>query len=96
MRIIKPSVLRRFYAKHKDAEGPLRAFVRITKHARWHSTAEVKQVFGSADYVGDRIVIDIGGNTYRLVIVVRCRIKTVFIRFVGTHDEHDRIDVKAV
>ncbi len=96
MRIVKPSVLRRFYTQHKDAEGPLRAFIALARKANWKNIAEVRQVFATASYVGDRIVINIGGNKYRLVIIVRCRIKTVFVRFIGTHKQYDEIDVAKV
>jgi mRNA interferase HigB len=80
---------------HPDARAPLAAWFSELKKAKWPDTTEVKRRYPSASFVGrDRIVFNIKGNKYRLV--VRYRPPVVFIRFVGTHAEYDRIDAATV
>lgn len=65
--------------------------------ARWESPQDIKNRYRSADFVGkDRVVFDIGGNNYRLVVAIDYARYTVFIKFVGTHAEYDKIDVATV
>lgn len=95
------SALVQFFRKHPDSRGPLLAWAKEIEHARYENPAQLRQRHGSADFVGDKVVFDIGGNKYRLVAEVRyARPKAkpplhgmVFILFVGTHDAYDRIDV---
>ena len=99
MRIIAVGTLRDFWSRpgHGDAEQPLRAWVHIVRAANWSKPTDVKQMFRSADIVGsERVVFDIGGNKYRLVTAVHYRGKRIYIRFIGTHAEYDRIDVRTV
>jgi mRNA interferase HigB len=99
MRIIAVGALRDFWSRpgRRDAEQPLRAWVHVVKAADWSTPADVKQMFRSADILGGgRVVFNIGGNKYRLVAAVHYRGKRVYIRFVGTHKDYDRIDVKTV
>jgi len=84
-----------FWRLHPDARTPLAAWFGELRKAKWPDTAEVKRRYPSAGFVGrDRIVFNIKGNKYRLV--VRYRPPVVFIRFVGTHAEYDRIDAATV
>jgi mRNA interferase HigB len=94
MQIIARRTLRLFWERHKPAENPLRAWYSVVAAAEWRSPQEVKEMFGaSVDFVGDnRLIFDIGGNKYRLVVHVAYRFKRVLIKFVGTHAEYDRID----
>jgi mRNA interferase HigB len=99
MRVIAVGTLRDFWGRrgHGDAEQPLRAWVHIVKAASWERPVDAKAMFRTADILpGDRIVFNIGGNKYRLVAAIHYRGKRVFIRFVGTHAEYDKIDATRV
>jgi mRNA interferase HigB len=99
LRIIAVSALREFWSRpgRSDAEQPLRAWVSVAKAADWSRPAEIKATFRSADILAnDRVVFNIGGNKYRLVVAVHYRGGRVFIRFIGTHAEYDKIDAKNV
>ena len=94
MQVIAKRTLRQFWRGHPRAEGPLRAWHAVVSRATWSGPADVKAAFGTTvDFMRDnRIVFDIGGNKYRLVVHVAYRFKRVLIKFVGTHKEYDRID----
>ncbi|MEZ5289826.1 MAG: type II toxin-antitoxin system HigB family toxin [Vicinamibacterales bacterium] len=97
MRIIAKKALRDFWGRHPDAEGPLLAWYREAEAESWDSPAKVKQKYGSASIVANnRVVFNIKGNTYRLVVKVNYGVRIVFIRFVGTHAEYDRINVEDI
>lgn len=97
MRIYSRSTLRRFWEVHPDAEHPLRAWYAEAKKAEWKGPVDIRALHRTASFVGDdRVVFNIGGNKYRLVVAVSHRRGTVFVRFVGTHSEYDRIDVRTV
>jgi len=99
MRIIAVSTLRDFWRRpgRHDAEQPLRAWVHIVKAADWSKPTDVKAMFNAADILGHgRVVFDIGGNKYRLVAAIHYRGKRLYIRFIGTHKEYDRIDAKTI
>jgi len=84
-------------SKYRDSEQPLRAWFRVATHADWKNPAEVKADFQSASIVAkDRLVFNIAGNKYRLVVRINYSYRVVYIRFVGTHNQYDRIDVKEV
>jgi len=68
-----------------------------TKKANWASLRDVKETFNSVDYVGnDRYVFNIKGNKYRIVAMIFIDIRTVYIRFVGTHSDYNKIDCKNI
>lgn len=99
MRIIARSTLKKFWSRAAfgDAEQPLKAWFRETLQADWASPAEVKAQFRSASIVGDgRVVFNIAGNKYRLVVRINYPYRVVYIRFVGTHGQYDEIDVTKV
>lgn len=97
MRIIAKSTLRRFWNTHQDAEQPLRAWYDEARKAEWNNFNDIKRQFRSASIVGnDRVVFNIKGNDYRLVILILFRKGKAFIRFVGTHGEYDKIDAKNI
>ena len=98
MQIIARKTLRDFWERHPQAEIPLKVWFATVRAAEWRSPANVKSVFGTTvDFVGDnRIIFDIGGNKYRLVVHVAYPHKRVLIKFVGTHREYDRIDPETV
>ena len=93
MRIISFATIRNYTQKHADADIPLRDWYKKTEKADWACLADVKRTFNSADYVGnDRFVFNIKGNDYRLVALILFAAKKVFIRWIGTHQEYDKID----
>ena len=98
VQIIAKRTLRLFWRRHPQAEGPLKAWYAMVDRAEWKGPADVKPLFGrTVDFVGDnRVIFDIGGNKYRLVVHVAYRFKRVLIKFVGTHKEYDRIDPESV
>lgn len=97
MRIIAKRTLREFWERHPDAEGPLLAWYRAVANEAWETPVELKTRFPSASIVEEnRVVFDIKGNRYRLVTRVHYPKRIVYIRFVGTHSEYDRIDVREV
>jgi mRNA interferase HigB len=99
MRIITVGRLRDFWRRpgRGDAEQPLRAWVHVVRAAEWSKPTDVKEMFRSADIVPNgRVVFNIGGNKYRLVVAVHYRGQRVYVRFIGTHKEYDQIDVTKV
>ena len=98
MRVISFSMIRDFIAKHADADVALRDWYKRTTKANWTNFSDIKQTFNTVDYVGnDRYVFDIKGNNYRIVAVVIFINKKVYMRFVGTHEEYDKIkDIKNI
>jgi mRNA interferase HigB len=96
VRVIAKKTLREFWLVHPDAEGPLLAWFREVEREDWDGPAAVKARYRSASFVGDRVVFNIKGNLYRLVVRVDYPRRLVFVRFVGTHAEYDRIVVGEV
>lgn len=99
MHVIKRKTLIEFYEQpgHKDAKGPLEAWYFEAKHAQWESPAEIKDQYRSASILkGNRVVFNIAGNTYRLVVKINYDSKTVFVRFIGTHRKYDTIDAEVI
>jgi mRNA interferase HigB len=96
MRIIAKKTLREFWIRYPDAEDPLLAWYREVEKEDWSNPAQVKQKYGSASFVGNRVVFNIKGNDYRLVVWINYPGRIVYVRFVGTHKEYDEIDVKGV
>jgi mRNA interferase HigB len=97
MRIIAKSALRKFWEKYPDAEQPLKAWHDEVRKADWNSFQDIKKQFRSVSIVGnDRVVFNIKGNNYRLIVLILFRRGKAFIRFVGTHKEYDKIDAKTI
>jgi mRNA interferase HigB len=91
--------LREFWRRsgRGDAERPLRAWFREAKRADWRSPNEIKKIYASASIVADnRVIFNIAGNKYRLVVKINYPYRVVYIRFVGTHKEYDAIDVESI
>lgn len=99
MHIIKRKTLIDFYSqpRYLDAKGPLDAWFYEADHAQWKSPAEIKAQYRSASILKDnRVVFNIAGNKYRLVVRINYVSKTVFVRFIGTHREYDQIDAEVI
>lgn len=95
MRIVSHRKLKEFYETpgREDSEVALERWYQAVQSAQWTSFADIREDFGSADSVGNQhYVFNIRGNKYRLVVVVKFVMGYVFIRFVGTHEEYDKID----
>jgi mRNA interferase HigB len=99
--ILEERTLKAFWKKHPGARGPLAAWIREINSARYSTPIELKARHGAADFVGDKVIFDIGGNKYRLIIRIKYAKLNVrpplngiaFILFVGTHEQYDAIDV---
>jgi mRNA interferase HigB len=97
MHIVSLKTLRLFWEIHPDAEQPLRAWYAIARRAQWHTPTDVRAAYGSASFVGNnRIVFNIKGNDYRLIVLTEYSKGRLFIRFVGTHADYDRIDASTI
>jgi mRNA interferase HigB len=97
MQIVARKALKDFWDRHRQAEVPLKAWYLEVNKAHWSGPQDIRAMFRSADFVGDnRVIFNIGGNKYRLVVHVAYKFNRVLIKFVGTHDEYDRIDPETV
>ena len=97
MRIIAKKTLRQFWESHPDAEEPLLAWYREVEKEDWDTPAKVKQKYANASIVGNsRVVFNIRGNAYRLIVAINYPYRVVYIRCVATHAEYDQIDVEEV
>lgn len=97
MRIFTEKTLKEYIEIHSDAKTAIQEWVDIVKRSEWTCFADVRRTFNSADAVGNqRYVFNIKGNCYRIVAVIKFTIKFVYIRFIGTHSEYDRIDCRNI
>ena len=97
MRIISKKTLREFWKRHPDAEDPLVAWCREVEKGDWDSPTGVTRMYPRASTIGgNRAVFRIKGNRYRMVAWINYRRRAVYIKWLGTHAEYDRIDVKTV
>ena len=99
MRIISRKTLRLFWEKREyaDAEQPLKAWFKEASSADWSSPAAIKAAFGTASIVANsRVVFNIAGNKYRLVVRVNYPYRVIYVRFIGTHAQYDKIKVEEV
>jgi mRNA interferase HigB len=97
MRIIALGTLRNCWQRHADAEIPLRSWYAAASRADWRDPADVKAAYRSASFIANnRVVFNIKGNEYRLVVAVHYNRGMMFIRFIGTHREYDKIDAATI
>lgn len=97
MRILKRKTLQEFWEKHTDAKDALQAWYHAVKNENWTSFNDIKKHFGTADVIpGNRVVFNIKGNHYRIVVKIHYNTEVVFIRFIGTHAEYDRINAEKI
>ena len=99
MRIVSHRKLVEFYSSngHGDAQSALERWYDIADKAQWKSLSDIKVDFPATDYVGNQhYVFNIKGNKYRLIVVVKFTIGHIFVRFVGTHSEYDKIDASTI
>ena len=100
MRVIALRTLKSFWEQnstHLDAKEPALAWYRHTFKANWGSPAELKRDVGTASILKDgRVVFNIAGNKYRIVVWINYSYRVVYIRFIGTHAQYDRIDAQTI
>ena len=97
MRIIAISTLRAFWTKHPDAQTPLQAWYALASRAQWKSPSDIKAAYRNASFTANnRVVFNIKGNGYRLIVLVRYDKGLLFVKFVGTHAQYDKIDALTV
>lgn len=92
MVVISYGTLRDYILEHAGARDALNNWYRLATKANWANYHEMKQMFNSVDPIGnDRYVFNIRGNSYRLIVLIFFNIRTIYIRFVGTHAEYDKL-----
>jgi len=100
MRVIALSTVKAFWEKHPgfaDAKEPLLAWYRHALSADWASPADVKAEFGSASILrSGRVVFNIAGNKYRLVVWINYPYRILYVRFIGTHAQYDKINAQTI
>jgi mRNA interferase HigB len=100
MRVIALSSLKDFWENnpaYTDAKGAALAWYRYALNADWSAPADIKQEFANASILKDgRVVFNIAGNKYRLVVWINCSYRVVYIRFIGTHAQYDKIDAQKI
>lgn len=99
MRIISRSTLKKFWeqSRYKDSEEPLKSWFDEAKQANWKSPQDIKDKFRKASFLNNnRVVFDIQGNKYRLIVAIKYEFGICYIRFIGTHKQYDQIDANNV
>ena len=97
MRIIAKKILRDFWKKHSDCEQQLKSWYQEASNAEWQNPNKIKSEYPSASILNsNRIVFNIKGNLYRLIIKINYDYQIVWIRFIGTHSEYDRINADEI
>ena len=97
MRIISKKPLREFWEKHNEAKDPLQAWYEDALRSEWRTPQDVKQRYGNVSIIADnRLIFNIKGNDYRLVVKVHYDRRQIYIRFVGTHREYDVINAETI
>ena len=96
MRVISKRALSDYWESNASAKGHLEEWLAVVRDVEWSNYSEVKSTFRSADMIGRRIVFNIGGNAFRLVCGVSFEAGALYVKFIGTHAEYDRVDVATV
>ncbi len=97
MRVIALKTLRIFWERHPNARQALQAWYQDALHATWTSPADITHIYRNASILpNNRVVFNIKGNHYRLVVAIQYKFGIVYIRFIGTHPEYDKIDATAI
>ena len=97
MRVIAVGTLKAFWEKHAQAEQPLRAWHDEAKAAKWTTPQDIRDAYASAGFISNnRVVFNIKGNDYRLIVAIAYTVQIVYIKFIGTHAEYDDVDASNV
>lgn len=97
MRIIALKTLKDFWERYPDSEEALKAWFTVAKKADWKTPSEVKETYGNASILQEgRVVFNIAGNKYRLIVWINYPYRVVYVRFVGTHKQYDKVDAQTI
>lgn len=97
MRVIAKKILREFWEKHAETEETLKTWYKEASKAMWNNPTEIKNEYARASILKNgRVVFNICGNKYRLLIDINYQRHWVFIRFIGTHTDYDKIDANTI
>ena len=97
MRVIAKKTIRNFWLKHPDCEQQLKSWYKEAEDAVWKSPNEIKREYPSASILeGNRIVFNIKGNNYRLIVKINYHYQMLWIRFIGIHAQYDKIDATKI
>jgi len=97
MRILSRSTLRDCWEKHPDIEEALKTWYYEASHTNWQSPADIKANHRNASIIANnRVVFNVKGNSYRLIVSIRYDIGIIFIRFIGTHAEYDKVNAETI
>ena len=97
MRIIAKKILREFWVKHPDSEQQLKSWFQETSTAKWTDPNQIKLEYPSASILADnRVVFNIKGNHYRIIVKVSYDYQMIWIRFIGTHTEYNKVNAKKI
>jgi mRNA interferase HigB len=97
LRVIAKKILREFWGKHADSEQQLKIWYQEVSKAKWKTTKIIKSEYPSANFLAEnRVVFNIKGNHYRLIVKINYDYQIVWIRFIGTHAEYDKVDATKI
>ena len=97
MRVIAKKILRDFWLSHPDCEQQLKAWFQEASDSLWKSPKDIKKEYPSASFLEDnRVVFNIKGNHYRLIVKVNYAYGMIWIRFIGTHAQYDKVDATKI
>jgi mRNA interferase HigB len=97
MRIVARRTLGEFWEKHRTAEQPLKSWYREAAQATWVGPSDIKRSYRHASFLkGNRVIFNIGGNKYRLIVHVNYTYRVLYVRYVGTHADYDNVDPEQI
>ena len=97
MRVIAKKILREFWEKHNDAEDQLKTWFKEASKANWKTPTDIKKEYARASILKQsRVVFNICGNKYRLIVEINYVRQWIFIRFIGTHTDYDKINAEKI
>jgi len=97
MRVIAKKILREFWKKHSDSEEQLKTWYKEASKAKWANPSDIRKEYTKASILkGGRVVFNIYGNKYRLIVEINYKRQWVFIRFIGSHEDYDKIDANKI
>jgi len=97
MRVFAKKILREFWGKHNDAEQQLKTWYKEASKANWTNPTDIKSEYAKASILkSGRVVFNICGNKYRLIVEINYERQWAFVRFIGTHTQYDKIDAEKI
>ena len=97
MRVFAKKILREFWEKHNDTEQQLKTWYKEASKANWISPTDIKSEYAKASILkSGRVVFNICGNKYRLIVEINYERQWAFVRFIGTHHQYDKIDAEKI